>query len=385
MSLNKKCSKVLSVKIRHYLNEIIIPYDLPNKECIFHKRDGLPIKVSVQSFLIIIIQCNHEINHVFRLPIEPLIEWKIVNGIKDGAFKHGNGLTAKYSDADNENCVIYYPIIRGSKDDYRDKEIPISIRIRPCRIKGSIENFSANNYCHENKGTVLTEDIATQLLILRLKQKQGFLNKMYYESYITVKQSAQEDLKYSSSQLITNNRNDENSNCRYSFDENRKILSVESKYIPECAECNVSITFQLPASYSVMNQTKITMDTNRFLSSEYIKISNSMSEYVYTVDRSDIDFDIKNNNKSIDKLSISNCPVIKIKETFWTSTAGSFPCGGGNSNSIIYYSLNEKELSKSPITFKLYERNLYEQKEEDIPHPIDEKKFWIVRKAIMGG
>jgi len=134
-----------------------------------------------------------------------------------------------------------------------------------------------------------------------------------------------------------------------------------------------------------MNQTKITMDTNRFLSSEYIKISNSISEYVYSVDRPHIDFDIKNNNKSIDNLRISNYPVIKIKETFWTSTAGSFPCGGGNSNSVIYYSLNEKELSKSPITLKHYERNLYEQNEEDVLRPIDEKKVWIVRKAIMGG
>ena len=385
MSLNKKCSKVLSVKIRHYLNEIIIPYNLPDKKCTFHKRDGLPIKVSVESFLIIIIQCNHEINHVFRLPVEPLIEWKIVNGIKDGVFKHGNGLTAKYSDSDNENCVIYYPIISGSKDDYKDKEIPISIRIRPSRINGSIENFSANNYCYENKGTVSTEDIATQLLILRLKQKQGFMNKMYYESNITVKQPAQKDQRYSSSQLITNNKNDENSNCRYSFDENRKTFSVESKYAPKCAECKLSITFHLPASYSVMEKTKITIDTDRFLSSEYIKISNSISEYVYTADRPDIDFDIKNNNKSIDKLRISNCPVIKIKETFWTSTAGSFPCGGDNSNSVIYYSLNEKELSKSPITLKHYERGLFEQNEEAILRHIDEKKFWIVRKAIMGG
>ena len=135
-----------------------------------------------------------------------------------------------------------------------------------------------------------------------------------------------------------------------------------------------------------MNHPNIAIDTNRFLSSEYIKISNSISEYVYTaVDRPDIDFDIKNNNMRIDKLHISNCPVIKTKETFWTSTAGSFPCGGGNSNSIIYYSLNEKELSKSPITLKHYEKNLYEQNDDESPHLIDERKFWIVRKAITGG
>lgn len=146
------------------------------------------------------------------------------------------------------------------------------------------------------------------------------------------------------------------------------------------------ITFQFPHGYSVTNPIKIATDTNRFLSSEYVKISNSISEYVYSVeDRPYLNFDIKNNNKSIDKFRICNCPVIKIKETFWTSTAGSFPCGGGNSNSVIYYSLNEKELSKSPITLKHYERNLYEQNEEGILRPIDEKKVWIVRKAIMRG
>lgn len=193
MSLNEKCSKVLSVKIRHYFKAIVIPYNLPNNKYLFHKRDGLPIKVSVQSFLIISIKCNHEIIHIFRIPIESLIEWKIINGIKDGAFKHGYGLRSKYSDTDNENCVIYYPGIRGSKDDYRDKEIPISIRIISSSTEGRIENFSASNG-HENKSTPLIYDNTTQLLILHLNQKQGFLNKMYYESSITVKQATQKEL-----------------------------------------------------------------------------------------------------------------------------------------------------------------------------------------------
>ena len=136
-----KCLKVLSVDLRHYVRGII----LPNNIHIFHKRDGLPLKVSNESYIDIIIQCSHEIEHSFRISIEPLIEWKIINGVKDGAFKHGYGLSSKYSDTDNENCVIYYPSIRGSKDDYKDKDIPISIRISSNKIKGSIENFSANN------------------------------------------------------------------------------------------------------------------------------------------------------------------------------------------------------------------------------------------------
>lgn len=372
--------KVPSVKIRHYFKGIIIPYNLPNKKCIFHKREGLPIKVSVESFLDIIIQCRHEVNHNFRIPIESLIEWKIINGVNDGAFKHGYGLRSKYSDTNNETCVIYYPGIRGNKDDYKDKDIPISIRISSNKIDDSIEYFSANNG-YENNHTPLIEDNATQLLILHLKQKNGFLNKMYYESSITVRQTAQRELEFSKNQIITNM---ENEDYTYPYDKNRNTFSVENKCVSNCNECKLRITFQFPDGYSVTNQIKMAMDTNRFLSSEYIKISNSVSKYLCGTDRPNIDFDLNNNNESVDKFRINNCPVIKTKETFWTSTAGPFPCGD-NDNSIIYYSLNEKELSKSPITLKLFERNLYKQNGDKFADIIDERKFWIVRKAIMGG
>lgn len=383
MCLNNKCPKFSSVKIKHHFNGITIPDNLPDKECKFNKKEGLPIKVSVESFLIINIPCNHEINHTFTFPIESLIEWKIVNGIKDGAFKHGYGLKSTYADTDNENCVIYYPIRKGTEDDYKDKEIPILISIRSNKIRESIVNFSANG-SYENKSTFVMEDNANLLLILRLKQKKGFLNKIYYESSITVKQIFQNELEYSSRQITTNSKNDENSNLTYSFDENKKTFSIENNCVCKCAECKLSITFKSHRIYSDTNQVKMNIDTNRFLSSEYIKISNSISEDVYTADRPDIDFDIKNHNKRIDEFRINNCPVIKTKETFWTSTAGSFPCGG-NSNSIIYYSLKEKELSKSPITLTLYEKNSCERKGEESFYLVDQKKIWILRRGIMGG
>lgn len=385
VSLKEKYPKVLSVKTKHYINDIVIPSGLSNKEFVFHKREGLPIKLAAKSFLIITIRCDHEINHEFRIPIESFIEWKIVNGIQDGAFKHGHGLNAKYSDTDNENCVIYYPIIRGAKDDYNDKEIPILIKIRSNRVVGFIENLSTNNF-YESKNDLLDEDDTTRLLlILRLKQKQGFLNKMHYESSIIVKHPDQKELKCSFSDLITNNKNDENSNFLYSFDELSETFSIENKYDIKCTECKLGITFQSSSLYLETNQSKINIDTNRFLSSEYIKLSNSTSESVYSAkDRLNIEFEIKNKDKSIGKFRICNCPVIKTKEAFWTTTAGSFPCMG-NGNSIIYCSLEEKELSKSPITLKLYERDLFKQKDEESFYLVDEKKIWILRKGIMGG
>lgn len=282
--------------------------------------------------------------------------------------------------------MIYYPGIRGTKDDYKDKDISISIRISSNKIAGSVENFSINNL-HKRKYTSLTEDDATQLLILHLKQKQGFLNKMYYESSITVRQTAQKELEFSNNRIVTCNESDENSNyCIYSFDKNRNTFSVENKCVSKYNTCKLKITFQFSDNHLVTNQIKIATDANRFLSSEYVKISNSVSEYVYSaVDRPHIDFEIKTNDEIIDKFRIRNCPVIKIKETFWTSTADLFPCGGDNNSSIIYYTLNEKELSKSPVTLSLYERDLYGKNDYEFHHLIDERKFWIVRKAIMGG
>ncbi len=208
MCLNNKYPKFSSVKIRHRIDEIAIPSNLPNKECIFNKREGLPIKISVESLLIVNIQCSHEINHVIRFPIESLIEWKIVNGIKDGAFKHGYGLSTTYSDTDSENCVIYYPAIKGTKDDYKDKEIPILIRIRSNKIKESNKNFSATD-SPENKSTLVMEDNVNLLLILHLKQKKGFFNKMNYESAITLKPTSQKELGNPFGQIITTDKKDD--------------------------------------------------------------------------------------------------------------------------------------------------------------------------------
>ena len=255
MSLNEKTLKVLSVNMRHCFKGVIIPYNLPNNKCIFHKREGLPLKISVESSFDIIIQCTHEIKHDFRIPIEPLIEWKIVNGIQYGAFKHGYGLNVKYSDTDKENCVIYYPGIRGTVDDYKDKDIPISIRIISNSLNCLIENFSENNL-QEDKHTLLMDDNVTHLLTLHLKQKQGFLNKMYYETYITVKQMGKKELESLDSPLVTNSEDDKNSNCTYSFDNNRKIFSVENKCISKCNKCKLSLTFQLPTTLFCYESSK---------------------------------------------------------------------------------------------------------------------------------
>ena len=119
------------VRFEHHVNQIIISNNQPIKgTAVFHKSDGLPIKLDIESFLIISIECRHKVIDEFKIPIGSTIEWKIVNGIEDGVFKHGYGPNTRYSDYDNNECVIYYPPRDGIGKIQKVKEIPIIIKIK---------------------------------------------------------------------------------------------------------------------------------------------------------------------------------------------------------------------------------------------------------------
>jgi hypothetical protein len=107
--------KIFSIRIDHYFKELVISNNLSNKynSGVFHHREGFPLSLAMESFLALTIECEHHVFHDYKIPVESSIEWKIENGISDGSFKHGYGVDAKYSDIDNNNCVIYYPPING--------------------------------------------------------------------------------------------------------------------------------------------------------------------------------------------------------------------------------------------------------------------------------
>ena len=72
---NDNYFKMYYIKVEHSFNKIVINNDNSIKESAtsFHQKDGLPIKLSIESFLVILIRCSHNILHEFKIPIEPEI------------------------------------------------------------------------------------------------------------------------------------------------------------------------------------------------------------------------------------------------------------------------------------------------------------------------
>ncbi|MDQ4073768.1 MAG: hypothetical protein M3162_05615, partial [Thermoproteota archaeon] len=184
---NDQILTIHSIKIEHHFNAITTPHKKPFKETmVFHKNEGFPMKLNLDSFIAVKTLCKHDVLHAFRIPIETVIEWKIVNGITDGAFKHGYGLSSQYIDKDRGNCVIFYPSKKRIERGNIPKEIPILVKVKVTRGKltnitknllidepGDINYFSLCNFPTDEHGKLI--------LTLKMGQRKGFLNKMFYD------------------------------------------------------------------------------------------------------------------------------------------------------------------------------------------------------------
>lgn len=74
---------------------------------------------------------------------------------------------------------------------------------------------------------------------------------------------------------------------------------------------------------------KINIETDRFFTSGYIKLSNNQKyiKYILTTSECSTLFNKKSKQKHhIYKFRIINCPSVKTFQLFWSCTAGSFPC-----------------------------------------------------------
>jgi hypothetical protein len=383
--------KIDSIKIVHFFNKIIINNDNSIEQpaaTSFHQKDGFPIKLSIESFIVLLIECNHNVLHEFKIPIDSEIEWKIVNGIRDGAFKHGFGVNTKYSDNDGDTSVIYYPPNEGiGKRENQPKEIPILIKIKSSSDKEYNDANLSDDAKNINNVRLNDFEDYQLLLTLFLKQKKGFLNKMLYEVSLTVKKI---DVKNGIDDFSNlQNYQSKESNFNFIYDihikENENDYSISPKYTDNCSYCSLELAIKLePGPSHSLVEPKINIDTNRFFTSEYIKIQSKPWDEITHRNISCFLCTIKNNDKDICKFKIVNCPPIRAYQTIWSCTAGLFPCDD-EGDCVIYCSPQENELLKSPVTLSLYKKNILDNNYEKKINLVDQKKIWLLRRIIMGG
>jgi hypothetical protein len=215
---------------------------------------------------------------------------------------------------------------------------------------------------------------------------------MLYEISSTVKEVTQE--RRIENLFNPTGESDEN-NCesnfiyRYQVKDNKKIYSIFRKSAPSCKHCNVSLSLNEEHEPSpITHEPKIDIKTNRFFTSEHIKVSNNHHHMknIVKIKGCSILFDIKSDYNGIYRFRIINSPTIKTFQTFWASSAGSFPCGNSD-DCVIYHSPLEKELSKSPVTLSLFEKKIFvdSNDDEETPHLTDQKRIWLLRRITMGG
>ena len=264
------------------------------------------------------------------------------------------------------------------------KEIPILIKIKPNKKNNEYKNSTISNSVDINNIGVCDYEHES-LLTLSIKQKEGLLNKMLYEISPTVKEMTQE--RRTENLFNPTGEADEN-NCGsnfiyiYQVKDNKKIYSIFRKSVPGCKHCNVSLSF------IEEHEPKIDIKTNLFFTSEHIKVSNNhyKMKNIGKIKGRSILFDIKSDYNGIYRFRIINSPTTKTFQTFWASTAGSFPCGNSE-DCVIYHSPLEKELSKSPVILSLFKKKVFvdSNDDEEPPHLTDQKRIWLLRRITMGG
>lgn len=395
--------KILLAKIEHNLKEVVVsnnPSTNKGQKVYFHSSEGLPINLSIESSLVLIIRCKHEKLHKFNIPIESVTEWKIVNGTKHGAFKHGFGLKAKYSDNyKNANCVLYYPPREGFSMNSRSKqttsEIKINLKVNIAN-KEILENSMRKNSSSSHQNDIEISNYCDRefLLTLLLRQDKGFLKKRFYEV-----------LFLSYEEILNKNKELENTNnlihvidedkslgnfsysCTHITDSSKIIYSTSSNSEQSCGLCKLIITFELP-QLDIYSKLKIDLNIDRLFTSEYITISDNYHSYAkydnYENEGNFIVFAVKSDSELLE-FRIIDCPTIMVFQTFWEVTAG-FISYNNTGHSVTYRTSNEGERSKSPVTLSLYKRDIFsESKNIELPYLLDQKKIWLLRRMIFGG
>ena len=383
--------EIMPIKIEHKLKKIHISDNLNNKKdgiISFHIEEGFPISLFTESFLIFLIRCKHNIINKIKIPIESVYEWRIMDGITIGAIKHNSGMDTKYSDSYiGSNCAIYFPQRGKMKNPIGTRKIQIGLKIEPVFLENKTKNpiTTESTRLDDISNTIIldSEQERKYLLEMFLEKLCGFRNRNSYEVKLQCKSMVNEGQFENSEISVYSQTEPETCIDHYPYmkvlDENTLCFTCND-ITKSCIMCNIKLNLKLWHNAS-LDKVRINLDSDRFFTSEYVNLSTNLFDImkVYEI----AFFEIENNGKSTLKFRILNCPILKILDTIWSATGGSFPCGN-KGNSVIYQSPQEKELRKSPITLSI--SCIFPSSTSYIsPKLVDHRKILLMRKMVFGG
>lgn len=355
----------LDFEIQRFLDVSISDSNLYKRE--FGIKDAIPISLNLESFIFIKTNCMHNILHIFKLPVRTEIKWKIQGGITNGAFKIGNGMDAEYFPRDSGDSVIFYPQLQRDSKNLTYKKICIELTVRQL---GSRVFKEEEYHFFVNVNILIAKKFAkrtfrTKMFVSKIEDQDNDNNKV--DNYIKSNIINSHNLKPTFATITKIEKKEE---------EEGKNYQISFKSINSCNTCNLSIIMKIkktnthhPFSINALKSYLITSDIIKVSAESNIKksITNNYSSIILT----------GSNYKKylIDSIQIQ--PRI-----FWKSNIGELVYGNLG-QSLIYYTPDESELSKSPITINLYFQ--YDHNLEDLQEAIlsDSKKLWMLRQPPL--
>ncbi|MDR4511942.1 MAG: hypothetical protein MRJ93_09600 [Nitrososphaeraceae archaeon] len=338
-----------------------VEVESPTKEITFGIKDSIPIILHVKSLALVQAFCNHGIVHNFQFPVAYKIEWIIEGGKEKGAFKIGNGISAKYVNKDTGNCVIFYPALHDISTNPEKKNIKILV---------NIDQIGLKFYTQEKKKYLLNIDI----IISKKNLKSSCKGK------ISIHSDERNNINnYETSLSLDNLRNElgKENTGNLSIIENKHddVDSMSIKPTKSCNICNFRILFR-PFPIKI----GINISRSYLITSEIIKLSTIVEQNGYD------SLIITGTNYQKQRLKdITISPSI-----YWICNIGEFVYGNSG-ESTIYNTPKESELSKGPViltlnaSYSFLSNSNSDSKQAEKTLSL-QKKLWLLRQpAVMGG
>ncbi|HJS64394.1 MAG TPA: hypothetical protein VJ767_06000 [Nitrososphaeraceae archaeon] len=327
----------------------------PINEISFGIRDAIPIKLDVKSHVIIKALCRHQQSHIFKLPADSKINWKIEQEDKEnGAFKIGYGTNAEYMTRDTGNCVLFYPQLNEIRNNQATKNIKIFLTATQIGLK-SFRGQRQDKF----------------LINIEITIFKKFLKSKCKARISLEKDDSDPSKKNDLCLSYTTDDNFENENNQLLIAEKYDNL-VSIKTQKSCNICNLRILFRAFNNLVRINISKSYLITSEIIKFTALRETNNCSPTTITGSK----------YKKHPLYDIVISPRI-----FWTSNLGQFICGD-DGDSVLYATPGESGLSRSPVILSIhadYDLN-FEQSDEQQMSFYDQKKLWLLRQPpVMGG